>query len=217
MTYDQYQQIYNAAKAQIADRVSKLQPRAGNNASVNGMGISIEVGGAEEAAVTEETWLVTVLGRVEGQGNEVGPGENGALFPVTRQYSTPFTPVAEVPRNAPFVGGMDATGSKQALYRTINPLFPEYYNEFRLFLQSSSTDTSKGDPFKIPLRVEVAMMYNRLEYDSYLVPRLVEYEEVATFIFDVGYDGDSRSFVAPRSGTVFEYYTLNIKSIERTA
>lgn len=214
MTYDQYQQIYNAAKAQIADRVSKLQPRAGNNASVNGGGISIEVGGAEEAE-DEETWLVTVLGRVEGEYNEVGPGPNGAYHPVTRQLNTPFTVVATIPREASFVGGMDATGSNQSLYRIVDtpsppiPPFPDYYKEFRLFLQASSTDTSKGDPFKMPLRVVVAMVYRNSDTrDS---------EEVATFTFEVGYDGDSRSFVAPRSGTPFEYYTLNIKTIERTA
>lgn len=215
MTYDQYQQIYNAAKAQIADRVSKLQPRAGNNASVNGMGISIEVDHAEEAA-DEETWLVTVLGRVEGEYNEVGPGLNGAYHPVTRQLNTPFTVVATIPREASFVGGTDATGSNQSLYRIVDtpplpsiPPFPDYYKEFRLFLQSGSTDTSKSDSFKIPLRVVVAMVYRNSDTgDS---------EEVATFTFEVGYDGDSRSFVAPRSGTPFEYYTLNIKTIERTA
>ena len=43
MTYDQYQQLYGAAKEQIAARVDKVQPRAGNGASVNGMGISVEV------------------------------------------------------------------------------------------------------------------------------------------------------------------------------
>jgi hypothetical protein len=51
MTYDQYQQLYSAAKEQIADRVAKIQPRAGNGASVNGMGISIEVSAAEDDGV----------------------------------------------------------------------------------------------------------------------------------------------------------------------
>ena len=43
MTYDQYQQLYGAAKEQIAARVDKIQPRAGNGASVLGMGIAVEV------------------------------------------------------------------------------------------------------------------------------------------------------------------------------
>lgn len=51
MTYDQYQQLYSAAKEQIADRVAKIQPRAGNGASVNGMGISIEVSAAEDDGI----------------------------------------------------------------------------------------------------------------------------------------------------------------------
>jgi len=48
MKYDQYQQLYSEAKAQIADRVARIQPRAGNGASINGMGISIEVPAAQE-------------------------------------------------------------------------------------------------------------------------------------------------------------------------
>ena len=48
MKYDQYQQLYNAAKEQISARVERIQPRAGNGASINGMGIAIEVPAAEE-------------------------------------------------------------------------------------------------------------------------------------------------------------------------
>lgn len=48
MKYDQYQQLYTAAKEQIAARVERIQPRAGNGASINGMGIAIEVPAAEE-------------------------------------------------------------------------------------------------------------------------------------------------------------------------
>lgn len=213
MTYDQYQEIYNAAKAQIADRVAKIQPRAGNRASVNGMGISIEPS-VDDDVVEEETWLVTLNARVEGQYNEVGPGPGGAYNPITRQYETPFSVVATIPRTGYFTPGGDATGSDQAVYRIVDtptppiPPFPDYYKEFRLFLKSGSTDTKYEYPFKVPLRVEVVMVYRNSSTG--------ESEEVATFTFDVGYGGASLPFVAPRSGTPFEYYTLNLKSIVRT-
>ncbi len=51
MTYDQYQQLYGEAKAQIAARVAKIQPTAGNGASVNGMGIAIEVPVVEDEGI----------------------------------------------------------------------------------------------------------------------------------------------------------------------
>ena len=65
MNYDQYQQLYNAAKEQIADRVAKIQPRAGNGASVNGMGISIEVPMAEEVVGQVNLTLYYILAKVE--------------------------------------------------------------------------------------------------------------------------------------------------------
>lgn len=214
MTYEQYKQLFDEATAQIADRVAKIQPRAGNRASVNGMGISIEPF-SEEPEREAETWLVTLRARVEGQYNEVGPGPQGAYFPITRQFDTPFSVVATMPRVGEFVAGGDATGSDQALYRIVDnptpptPPFPDYYKEFKLYLESSSTDDTYGDPFKLPLTVEVVMVYRNSSTG--------ETEELDTFTFGVGYDGASRSFVAPRSGNPFEYYTLNLKSISRMA
>jgi hypothetical protein len=100
MTYDQYQQLYNAAKEQIADRVAKIQPRAGNGASVNGMGISIEVGMAEEVVgqVGPVYYILAWLGQAGSFDNAgrytVGPdNEVNAAFPFDMGAQDPFSPL----------------------------------------------------------------------------------------------------------------------------
>lgn len=73
MTYDQYQQLYGAAKEQIAARVAKIQPTAGNGASVNGMGIAIEVPAAEQQ-VEERSWNLLLFGSISDNVNNFNTG-----------------------------------------------------------------------------------------------------------------------------------------------
>jgi hypothetical protein len=192
MTYDQYQQIYNAAKAQIADRVSKLQPRAGNNASVNGMGISIEVGGAEEAAA-EDTWRYVLLGQVVGSTTiggsfDVGPENAAVVFRDGFVASTYFWQETQLFNMTPDEGA-------------------DYSRTYNLILTSASVneDSSEGE-FKFPTKV-VLELYPTDENGLPLEP-------VAEYNFFVGFDGDHRAFVAPEPNII---YGLRIKSIERTA
>jgi len=187
MTYDQYQQIYNAAKAQIADRVSKLQPRAGNNASVNGGGISIEVGRAEEAAA-EDTWRYVLLGRVVGSTTISGAFDVG-------------------PENAAVVFRNGVVGSTSFWQETQLEQSETYSRSYTLFLTSASVnaDSSEG-AFKFPTKV-VLELYPTDENGLPLDP-------VAEYAFYIGYEGDSRAFVAPAPDII---YGLRIKSIERTA
>lgn len=100
MTYDQYQQLYGAAKAQIAARVAKIQPTAGNGASVNGMGIAIEVPAAEEAEAVDLTqyYILSWLGEA-GSFDSAGKhvvgrfGEVDASFNFDMGAQDPFAPI----------------------------------------------------------------------------------------------------------------------------
>ena len=188
MNYEQYQQIYNAAKTQIADRVSKLQPRAGNNASVNGGGISIEVGRAEEAAAAEETWRYVLLGQVVGSTTISGAFDIG-------------------PENAAVVFRDGFISSTSFWQETQLEQSEAYSRSYTLFLTSASVneDSSEGD-FKFPTKVTLELYPT----DDDGLPL----DPVAEYAFDVGYDGDSRAFVAPAPDII---YGLRIKSIERTA
>lgn len=188
MTYDQYQQIYNAAKAQIADRVSKLQPRAGNNASVNGGGISIEAGRGVEEVEEEETWRYVLLGQVVGSTTisgafDVGPESAAVVFRDGFVSSTSFWQETQLEQSE------------------------TYSRSYTLFLTSASVneDSSEGE-FKFPTKV-VLELYPTDENGLPLEP-------VAEYNFFVGFDGDHRAFVAPEPNII---YGLRIKTIERTA
>jgi hypothetical protein len=101
MTYDQYQQLYSAAKEQIASRVDKVQPRAGNGASVNGMGISIEMDIEQEQQLEEGRWSLHLFANVDDNGMEycgsVSRGDGTsfiqtAFWERTDLYDIPPTP-----------------------------------------------------------------------------------------------------------------------------
>jgi hypothetical protein len=99
MTYDQYQQLYGEAKEQIAARVAKIQPTAGNGASVIGMGIAIEVPVAEEAEAVDLTqyyilsWLGPAGSFASAGKHVVGRfGEVNASFNFDMGAQDPFGP-----------------------------------------------------------------------------------------------------------------------------
>ena len=191
ITYEQYQEIYNAAKAQIADRVAKIQPRAGNRASVNGMGISIEP--AEPPfEPAEETWRYVLLGQVVGSTTisgafDVGPENAAVAFRDGTVISTSFWQETQLFNMVPDEGA-------------------DYSRSYTLFLTSASVneDSSEGE-FKFPTKVTLELYPT--DDDGLPLDPVAEYD------FYVGYDGDSRAFVAPAPNVI---YYLRIKSIVRT-
>lgn len=71
MTFSQYQQLVAAAKKQIAEKVAALQPRAGNQVSVIGDGIAVElINRGEEAEPAPDTWEYYIYGTIV----EIGAG-----------------------------------------------------------------------------------------------------------------------------------------------
>ena len=229
MNYEQYQQIYNAAKAQIADRVSKLQPRAGNNASVNGSGISIEVGRAEEAAA-EETWSFALLCQTE-QYSTVGAEypdydpspyifeEVVAFQPRGSNYWLPFgfDPGIPVPGQLIDIppddtGPVHLEGFKR--YCSLK-FFSSSYGLFvgdLISVGSSIQSDYKPSTFRFPVKVTVELI--AINYQAGDSTQRVAPTVVATYTFFVGFEGDKRSFTAPYEDQEFEFRIVNI---ERTA
>ena len=219
MTYDQYQQIYNAAKAQIEDRVNKLQPRAGNNASVNGMGISIEVDHAEEAD-DEETWSFALLCKIE-QWSTVGKEEpdynpnpyiTEGVVAYQPRGTTLWIPVgfdpgiylnAEVTDIPP-----DDTGpiKIEGFTRTCSfEFFSTSYIDF-----PNEITTYEPNTFKFPVKVTVEMVaVNYKDGGS-----VESYTVVGSYNFFVGFEGDKKFFSAPYQDKTFYF---RITNIERTA
>ena len=81
MTHDHYLQLLDLAKTQIAKRVQGLQPRAGNNVSVIGDGISVDPiirDGDEERA--PPGWVFVILAVITADQNTTGISENVGLF-----------------------------------------------------------------------------------------------------------------------------------------
>lgn len=140
MTYDQYQQLYGAAKAQIAARVAKIQPTAGNGASVNGMGIAIEVPAAEEAEAVDLTqyYILSWLGEAGSfaDASQITVGQFGEvsaawLFDVGAQ--DPFAPINPA-LVKPLILTLQFVGEKSGIY--------SYYFPVRVTLVQYATNVS---------------------------------------------------------------------------
>jgi hypothetical protein len=191
MTYEQYKQLFDEATAQIADRVAKIQPRAGNRASVNGMGISIEpVGEAEEEP--DETWRYVLLGHLVGTTTisgdfDIGP-ENATV--VSREGDVLNTYFWE----------------QTQLYDFVPDDAEPFSRTYTLFLTSASVDTNlEQGEFKFPTNVTLELY----PVDGNGLPL----DPVAEYDFFVGFSGDSRAFVAPSTNT---NYFLRVKTIVRS-
>lgn len=140
MTYDQYQQLYSAAKAQIAARVAKIQPTAGNGASVNGMGIAIEVPAAEEAGAVDLTqyYILSWLGEAGSfaSASEIDVGQFGevdASFNFDMGAQDPFLPLNPA-LVQPLVLTLQFVGEKSGIY--------SYYFPVRVTLVQYATNVS---------------------------------------------------------------------------
>lgn len=71
MTFSQYQQLVAAAKKQIAEKVAALQPRAGNQVSVIGDGIAVElINRGEDTELAPDTWEYYIYGTIKLVGGE---------------------------------------------------------------------------------------------------------------------------------------------------
>jgi hypothetical protein len=71
MTFSQYQQLVAAAKKQIAEKVAAIQPRGGNQVSVIGDGIAVEViDRGEDEEPPPETWEYYIYGTIKLVGGE---------------------------------------------------------------------------------------------------------------------------------------------------
>lgn len=81
MTYDHYLQLLDLAKTQIAKRVQGLQPRAGNNVSVIGDGISVDPIVREGDEVqTPPRWVFVILAVITADQTTTGLPEDTGLF-----------------------------------------------------------------------------------------------------------------------------------------
>ena len=198
MTYDQYQQLYNAAKEQIAARVAKIQPRAGNGASINGMGISIDVGIAEDDQVVAPTWTFALIGD----------------YTITRDYSDRPNEVSTL-LNQQLASAGRSTGNiiappyweqTQIYDITVPPVDDQdgytFSRSVKIAFRSSSMDQGKETGFRFPVRLAIEMI--QVDGEDITV--------VNSYTMRLGFAGQTKTFVAP-SGDAFFY--LRLKSIER--
>lgn len=81
MTHDHYLQLLDLAKTQIAKRVQGLQPRAGNNVSVIGDGISVDpiIRDGDEVRA-EPRWVFVILAVITADQTTTGLPEDTGLF-----------------------------------------------------------------------------------------------------------------------------------------
>lgn len=109
MTFSQYQQLVAAAKKQIAEKVAALQPRGGNQVSVIGDGIAVElIDRGEDEEPPPETWEYVIYGTIttEETGEIWGPrlagriprssgtvDNDGFFEQQTQVFSLPATPL----------------------------------------------------------------------------------------------------------------------------
>lgn len=188
MNYQQYQALYAEAKKQIAERVKRTLPRAGNGASVNAQRITVDNGAGQEQAAIEPTWNFFLFAQAVGQSTGEG------------NFDTGVVPAAFVSRKTGQLFQDYFWGNAQLFNFIPDDGQPPFSREFTLNLFSNSADNiAKPLGFKFPVRVVLEMVR-----DDGVV--------VADYTFYVRYGGASRGFTAPTINTVF---VLRVKSIER--
>ncbi len=189
MTYDHYTQLRALAERQIARRVAALQPRAGNNVSVIGDGISVDPIVREGDEVqTPPRWVFVILAVITADQNTTGLPEDTGLFVAgivtgngvaSQESFQDFTQVVELPD----------VGLYRRITTTLYPstLYPEQI-----------TDAEAGI-YRGSLRVTL---------------ELVDALDVAysTFTVDVPSSGVTFATTAP---TDDEFYNLRFVSAER--
>jgi hypothetical protein len=225
MTYEQYKQLFDEATAQIADRVAKIQPRAGNRASVNGMGISIEPF-SEEHESEAETWTFALLCKTE-QYSTVGEEEpdydprpyvwleTAAYQPRGTDYWYPvgFNPgipligqLIDIPPDD--TGPVKVDGFKRSCSLEFFSSTTEAANFGAGVTEERMESIKSGFKFPVKVTVEVVAV-------NYREGGAVESYTVAeTHTFFVGFDGDKKFFTAPYQDKQFEFRIVNIVRME---
>lgn len=202
MTYEQYQQLYNDSKEQIAARVAKIQPRAGNGATVNGTGIGIDVSRAADVEAVEPPWIFALFGD----------------FTITRNYSDRPSEVSKQP-NEQLASAARTTGTVNAPpYWEQSQIFdvfvpphdpaPGYTfsRSVRIAFRSSSMDQGVETGFRFPVLAVIEMV--QVGEDGAVL------DVVNTYTLLLGYSGQTRNFVAPSSDA---FFYLRLKSAVRTS
>jgi hypothetical protein len=212
MTYDQYQQLYGEAKEQIAARVAKIQPRAGNGASVNGMGITVEVPVAEEVLQPEDDrWALHLFANV----NDIGMDYCGSVSRVDPTFfiRTAFwerTQLFDIPPTPPSFDPPSPGTPRQ--YEAKNIYFwaraiEDYKVRATRFEPSATYARRLFDQsyYRIPVRLKI-VQYNLRESS-----RPNQEEIVATHTLDLRREGQGQLF-RPIGSDVFQY--LDFESLE---
>ena len=219
MTYDQYQQLYGAAKEQIAARVAQVQPTAGNGASVNGMGIAVEVPVADEAAEEDEDWVFVIRADTVHTSNYInsyndpndpylntGPEtlvdkeENIIVGTVGRASTT-----GDVLGNYLF-GTLQITDvADGAIYKTLKVTFRSGSRSRTLVPSAGGAGglqfTDLGFQFPVRLFAELRDVFE--DYDT---------KPVEKYTFDLRFSGQTKNFIPPKKG-VFELYLVRVERL----
>jgi len=220
MTYDQYQQLYSAAKEQIAARVAQVQPTAGNGASVNGMGIAVEVPVADEAAEEDEDWVFVIRADTVHTSNysysyndpndpflDTGPEtfvdreENVIVGTVGRTSTT-----GDVLGNYLFdtLQITDVGGEEGSIYKTLKVTFRSGSRSRTLVPSAGGAGGLQFADlgFQFPVRLFAELRDAFGAYDA---------EPVEKYTFDLRFSGQTKNFIPPKKG-VFE---LSLVRVER--
>jgi len=212
MTYDQYQQLYGAAKEQIAARVAQVQPTAGNGASVNSMGIAVEVPVADEAAAEDEDWVFSLIGDFTiTRDNSNRP---------SRVYFEPNMQLASAGRTTGEISPRNYWPQSEIFSIIVpdNDYYPGYTfsRSVKIAFRSSSRERGVETGFKFPVRLVFDMV--RVASDVGAGPDETpawlgdEPIVVNTYTFRLGFSGVTKNFVAPSSNA---FFYLKLKSVEQ--
>lgn len=221
MTYDQYQQLYGAAKEQIAARVAQVQPTAGNGASVNGMGIAVEVPVAEEAAAAEEDWVFVIRADTVHTSNysishndpndpflDTGPEtfvdklENQIVGTVGRSSTT-----GNIGGNYLFESVQIEDTGGGSIYKTLKVTFRSG-SRSRTLSANARGDFQFADlGFQFPVRLfaelrDVFEDYGQGPYE----------EPVEKYTFDLRFSGQTKNFIPPKEG-LFELFLVRVERL----
>lgn len=220
MTYDQYQQLYGAAKEQIAARVAQVQPTAGNGASVNGMGIAVEVPVADEAAEEDEDWVFVIRADTVHTSNYSNsyndPNDpyldTGPETFVDREENQIVGTVGRASTTGNNVLGTYLFESLQitdvadgAIYKTLKVTFRSGSRSRTLVPSAGGAGglqfTDLGFQFPVRLFAELREAFGA--YDA---------EPVEKYTFDLRFSGQTKNFIPPKKG-VFELYLVRVERL----
>lgn len=180
MTFAHYQQLQAAARKQIADKLAAIQPRGGNQVSVIGEGIAIEIP-REEGEPATPTWELVIYARVR----QIGFG------------SSPSTDWSEY---------SEAAG----VFRLNNLFWKNSFWDSTQFFHSTDEEDPEFEPFGRDVEIELqvrttsqgATTTTPFDEAIYRIPVSIT---VDTVIQSSGEVVDSRDFALYRDGATHTY------------